>query len=84
VLRDATSPSNYVKNLAFGTPVHIVLECSGSAALSAPVTLKLFVNGVEVGSANDATGFGPGGAGLVLTPDVAGEWRFDNFVVTRF
>jgi hypothetical protein len=84
LLRDARNLDDYVKGVEPGRPIRIALECSGGASGTTSVTLKLSVNGREVASATDGGGFAPGGVGLVLNPDVAGEWRFDNFDVNRF
>lgn len=80
-LRDARSLAVYAKNIDRSAPVRVALECTTSGERA--VNLKLSVNGVEVGSASDPSALSVGSAGLNVSADVIGEWRFDNFAVTR-
>jgi serine/threonine protein kinase len=62
-------------------PHRIVLECTGEGAR---ISMKLWVNGVELATADGGrgTGFGPG-PGVVVDPRVGSlDVLFDNFTVT--
>ncbi|MFN2505022.1 MAG: serine/threonine-protein kinase [Acidimicrobiales bacterium] len=84
LLRSSQSPDTFVKGLEYGQPIRVGMECDSGGGQRPNVTIRLFVNGRQVGSATDSNGFVPAGAGLVLNPDTPGEWRFDNFSVARF
>ena len=65
-------------------PNRVAMECLGHDHPGAPVTLRLYANGVRVAEATDPTGLPAGSVGVAVVSQADPiEVRFDNLRATR-